>query len=75
MIDYEHYRQLAERCTQLALACSTPSLASALTTLASDYVAQSHRLGQPSAGNSRANNKSIHSASEISSAEVRRRTV
>jgi glucan phosphorylase len=45
----EHYSQLAEQCTQLAIACSTPSLAGALTRLASDYVAQSHRLGQPSA--------------------------
>jgi glucan phosphorylase len=49
MIVSEHYSQLAERCTQLAIACSTPSLAGALTRLAADYVAQSHRLGQPSA--------------------------
>ena len=49
MIDSEHYSQLAERCTQLAIACSTPNLAGALTRLTSDYVAQSHRLGQLSA--------------------------
>ena len=44
MIGSEHSNQLAEQCTQLAIACSTPSLAGALTRLASDYVAQSHRL-------------------------------
>jgi hypothetical protein len=49
MIGSEHCSQLAEQCTQLAIACSTPSLADALTRLAADYVAQSHRLGQPSA--------------------------
>ena len=49
MIGPEHYSHLAERCTQLAIACSTPGLTGALMRLASDYVAQSHRLGQPSA--------------------------
>jgi hypothetical protein len=49
MIASEDSSQLAERCAQLAIACSTPSLAGALTRLASDYVAQNHRLGQPSA--------------------------
>jgi hypothetical protein len=48
MIASENYGQLAERCTQLAIACSTPSLAGALTRLASDYVAQSHKIIQPS---------------------------
>jgi hypothetical protein len=43
----EHDSQLAERCTQLAIACTTSSLAAALMRLASDYVAR--RLDQPSA--------------------------
>ena len=30
MIGSEHHSQLAERCTQLAIACSNPSLAGAL---------------------------------------------
>jgi len=39
----EGYSQLAQRCAQLAIACSAPTLSEALTRLASDYVAQSHR--------------------------------
>jgi hypothetical protein len=48
MVPSEDYTQLAQRCTQLAIACSAPSVAGALTVLALDYLAQSHRLGQPS---------------------------
>ena len=48
MVPSEDYTQLAQRCTQLAIACSTPSVAGALTVLALDYLAQSHRLSQPS---------------------------
>jgi hypothetical protein len=43
----EHDSQLAERYTQLAIACTPSSLADALMRLASDYVAR--RLDQPSA--------------------------
>ena len=49
MVPSEDYTQLAQRCTQLAIACSTPSVAGALTVLALDYLAQSDRLSQPSA--------------------------
>ncbi|MGC2748251.1 MAG: hypothetical protein WA309_12435 [Pseudolabrys sp.] len=49
MVASEDYDQLAQRCAQLAIACSTPSIAGALTILALDYLAQSHRLSQPSA--------------------------
>jgi hypothetical protein len=49
MIASEDYSQLAQRCAQLALACSAPSVAGALTMLALDYLAQSHRLSEPSA--------------------------
>ena len=40
MVASEDYDQLAQRCAQLAIA---------LTILALDYLAQSHRLSQPSA--------------------------
>ena len=43
----EHYSQLAERCTQLAISCSNPSLAGALMRLALDYMTR--RFDQPSA--------------------------
>ncbi len=45
MIASEDYNQLAQRCAQLAIACSTPSIAGALTMLALNYLEQSHRLG------------------------------
>ena len=48
MLASENYSQLAQRCAQLALACSAPSLAGALTMLALDYLAQSDRLNQSS---------------------------
>jgi hypothetical protein len=44
MVASEDYSQLAQRCAQLALACSAPSIGGALTMLALDYLAQSHRL-------------------------------
>ena len=49
MVASEDYSQLAQRCAQLAIACSTPSVAGALAMLALDYLAQSHRLSEPSA--------------------------
>ena len=45
----EDYKQMANRSAQLAIACSAPSVAGALTMLALDYLAQSHRLSEPSA--------------------------
>jgi hypothetical protein len=53
MIGSEDYSQLAQRCTQLAIACSAPGVAGALTMLALHYLAQSHRLSQPSAAEQR----------------------
>ena len=41
------HNQLAERCTQLAIACSNPSIAGTLMRLASDY--GTRRFDQPSA--------------------------
>jgi hypothetical protein len=35
----EDYKQLAERCAELAAECSTPTLAEALRALALDYLA------------------------------------
>ena len=42
MVPSDDYTQLAERCTQLAIACSAPTQSLALMSLASDYLAQSH---------------------------------
>ena len=53
MVPSDDYTQLAQRCTQLAIACSTPTLSLALMNLASDYLAQSHRLSQPSTAQQR----------------------
>ena len=49
MVTSEEYNQLAQRCTRLAIACSVPSIAGALTLLALDYLAQSDRASQQSA--------------------------
>src|SRR6476659_10245072 len=43
----EDYRQMANRCAQLAIACSAPSIAQTLLTLGLDYMALAARLGQP----------------------------
>jgi hypothetical protein len=49
MVTSEEYNQLAHRCTRLAIACSVPSIAGALTLLALEYLAQSDRVSQQSA--------------------------
>jgi hypothetical protein len=49
MVSSEEYNQLAQRCARLAIACSVPSIAGALTLLALDYLAQSDRVSQQSA--------------------------
>ena len=49
MVASEEYRQLAQRCVNLAMVSSAPSVAGALMALASDYLAQSHRSSEPSA--------------------------
>jgi hypothetical protein len=49
MVTSEEYNQLAQRCARLALACSAPSIAGALTLLALDYLAQGDRVSQQSA--------------------------
>jgi hypothetical protein len=43
MIGSDDFIELAQRCAQLAVACSAPALSEALMRLASDYLAQSHR--------------------------------
>jgi hypothetical protein len=43
MFGADDYIVLAELCSQLALTCSTPTLSLALMSLASDYLAQSHK--------------------------------
>jgi hypothetical protein len=44
MVASEDCRQQAQRCAQLAIAASAPSVAGALMMLALDYLAQSHAL-------------------------------
>ena len=56
----EDYRQMANRCAQLAIACSAPSIAQTLLALGLDYMALAARLGQP------AECSKIPPASEIS---------
>jgi hypothetical protein len=43
----EEYRQMANRSAQLAIECSTPSVAQALLSLGLDYMALAARLGEP----------------------------
>jgi hypothetical protein len=43
MFGADDYIVLAELCSQLAFACSTPTLSLALMSLASGYLAQSHK--------------------------------
>jgi hypothetical protein len=42
----DDYRQMANRSAQLAIACSTPSVAKALLALGLEYMALAARLGQ-----------------------------
>jgi hypothetical protein len=49
MATSEDYRQVANRSAQLAIACSTPSVAKALLALALDYMALAAKPGQPGA--------------------------
>jgi hypothetical protein len=41
------YRRAANRCAELAVACSAPSIATALLALSLDYMALADRLGRP----------------------------
>ena len=43
----EDYRQMADRCAQLAVASSVPSIAQTLLALGLDYMELAARLGQP----------------------------
>jgi hypothetical protein len=49
MATSEDYRQVANRSAQLAIACSTPSVAQALLALALDYMALAAKPSQPGA--------------------------
>jgi len=44
MLTSEDYKQLAERCAELASECSAPTVAEALRALAVDYLARAARL-------------------------------
>ena len=46
MATSEDYKQMANRCAQLAIACSAPSVAQALA-LGLEYMALAAKLGQP----------------------------
>jgi hypothetical protein len=49
MIGSDDYIELAQRCAQLAVECSAPSLSEALMKLAGDYLEQGHKqsAGEP----------------------------
>jgi hypothetical protein len=47
MPTYDEYKHMADRCAQLAIACSAPSLAHALLALASKYMALAAELDRP----------------------------
>ena len=63
MFGADDYIVLAELCSQLAFACSTPTLSLALMSLASGYLAQSHK-SQPVSRSS--THSPIRSGSETS---------
>jgi hypothetical protein len=44
MLTSEDYKQLAQRCAELATECSAPTVAEALRGLALDYLARAARL-------------------------------
>ena len=44
MLTSEDYKQLAERCVELASECSAPTAAEALRALAVDYLSRAARL-------------------------------
>jgi enoyl reductase-like protein len=44
MLTSEDYKQLAERCVELASECSAPTVAEALRALAVDYLTRAARL-------------------------------
>ena len=46
MPTFEDYKQMANRCAQLAIACSAPNVAQTLLALGLEYMALAARLGQ-----------------------------
>jgi len=44
MLNSEDYKQLAERCAELASECSAPTVAAALRALAFDYLRRAAKL-------------------------------
>jgi hypothetical protein len=53
MLTSESYKQLSDRCAQIAIASSAPSVAQALMALAFDYLRQADRPAQPAVGQQR----------------------
>jgi hypothetical protein len=47
MATSEDYKQMANRCAQLAIACSAPGVAQTLLALGLEYMALAAKLGQP----------------------------
>jgi hypothetical protein len=47
MATSEDYKQMGNRCAQLAIACPAPSVAQTLLALGLEYMALAARLGQP----------------------------
>jgi hypothetical protein len=53
MLTSESYKQLSDRCAQIAIASSTPSVAQALMALAFDYLARANESASPAMGQQR----------------------
>jgi hypothetical protein len=53
MLTSESYKQLSDRCAQIALASSAPSVAQALMELAFDYLTRANEGASPAMGQQR----------------------
>jgi hypothetical protein len=53
MLTSESYKQLSDRCAQIAIASSAPSVAQALMALAFDYLTRADESASPAVGQPR----------------------
>jgi hypothetical protein len=53
MLTSESYKQLSDRCAQIAITSSAPSVAQALMALAFDYLTRANEIASPAMGQQR----------------------
>jgi hypothetical protein len=53
MLSSEGYKQLSDRCAQIAITSSAPSVAQALMALAFDYLTRANEIASPAMGQQR----------------------